>query len=89
LSAEPSSVGDAPSAADTVAGFLAAIAIFAALAGIVWHPLRLIPAALVLSLLASAMSVRMHRLAIAAVAISGISFFTGMTLAVVLRHPVW
>jgi hypothetical protein len=89
VSVESTRVGEAPTAADIVAGFLAALAIFAACAGIVWHPLRLVPAALVLSLVASGMSVRMRRLAVTAVAISGIAFFAGMTIAVVLKHPVW
>jgi hypothetical protein len=34
---------------DTVAGYLAALAIFIALIGVAWHPLRLIPPAVVVS----------------------------------------
>jgi hypothetical protein len=74
---------------ETIAGFLAAIAIFAALTGIAWHPLRLVPFAMVLSLVAAAMGGRHQRLAFAAAMIAAASFFLGMTIAVIAGTPLW
>jgi hypothetical protein len=58
---------------ETVAGFLAAIAIFVSLVGLAWHPLRLI----------------LPSLAIAAVLISGVCLFFGLTIAVAFSKPLW
>ena len=74
---------------ETVAGFLAAIAIFAALIALAWHPLRLVPFAMILSLIAAAMGGRHQRLAFAAAMISAACFFLGMTIAVVAGTPLW
>ena len=73
----------------TVAGFLAAMAIFAALIGLAWHPLRLIGPAIILSLIAAAMAPRGNRLAMAAVFISAACFFTGLLISVVTERPLW
>lgn len=83
--AEPTRSG----AADIVSGYLSAFAIFASLIALAWHPLRLLPFAIVLALVASAMAQRSRRLAFAAVAIAGICFFLGMTIAVVTQRPLW
>jgi hypothetical protein len=75
--------------AQVVSGFLASFAIFAALVGIVWHPLRLIPAALLVTLVAAAMAGTRQRLTFAALLICAASFFVGMTVAVIVQHPLW
>jgi hypothetical protein len=84
---------DAPGAesrpAHTVAGYLAAMAIFAALIGLAWHPLRLIPAAIVLALIASAMAPRRNRLAMAALFTCVGCFFFGLLIAVVTSRSLW
>jgi hypothetical protein len=77
------------SSSETVAGFLGALAIFIALIGVAWHPLRLIPAAIIVSLVAAAMGGRFQRLSFAAVMIVAVSFFLGMLIAVVTSHPLW
>lgn len=78
-------------ASETVAGFLAAFAIFASVIALAWHPLRLIPAAIVLGLVAAAMagSGRYQRLAFAAVMIAAGCFFFGMAIAVLTQRPLW
>ncbi|HET8528296.1 MAG TPA: hypothetical protein VFL60_05245 [Gaiellaceae bacterium] len=73
----------------TVAGFLSAMAIAAALVGLVWHPLRLIPIATLLSLIAAAMSPRGNRLAMTALFICAGCFFFGMLIAVVTSRSLW
>jgi hypothetical protein len=89
MSAERSRLAETPTPADIVAGFMAALAIFADAVALVWHPLRILPLAIVLSLVAAAMSTRMRRLAGAAVALSAVCFFFGMTIAVIFKHKLW
>jgi hypothetical protein len=74
---------------ESVAGFLAAIAIFASVIGIIWHPLRLIPIAVVLSFIASGMGGRYQRLSFLALLIGTASFFLGLTVAIIWKHPLW
>jgi len=76
-------------AAETVGGYLAAIAIFAAAIGAAWHPLRLIPLAVVLALVAAGIGGRSARLATWAVFICAFCFFVGVAAAVITSHPLW
>ena len=75
--------------ADSIAGFLAAMAIFICLIGIAWHPLRLILPGIVIAMIAAGMGGRHQRLAFAAVMIAAASFFFGMMVAVITSHPLW
>ena len=84
-----SAVEPTRAALETVAGFLAALAIFVALIGIAWHPLRLIAPAIVVALVAAAMGGRHQRLAFAAVLIVAACFFLGMMIAVITSQPLW
>lgn len=73
----------------TVAGYLSAIAIFTALVGIAWHPLRLILPALLISLIGAGMGGRDGRLQLAAVLICAVCLFLGLTVAVATSHALW
>ena len=75
--------------AETVAGYLAAIAIFGAVIGAMWHPLRLIPLAVLLALVAVGIGGRNARLASWAVIICAVCFFIGVAAAVITSHPLW
>ena len=75
--------------ADTLAGFLASVSIFASLTGIAWRPLRLIPLAILLALIALAIGGRSERLASWAVYIGSVSFAAGMAAAVITSNPLW
>jgi hypothetical protein len=77
------------SAAETIGGFLAAAAIFVSLTGIAYRPLRLIPLALVLALIAVGVGGRVGRLATWAVAIAAASFAVGLAAAVLTSNPLW
>jgi len=89
-----SAVGDTPETtrsrpSEIVAGYLAAIAIFIALIGIVWHPLRLVGPAIIVAMVAAGMGGRFQRLAFAAAMIVAACFFFGMLFAVLASHPLW
>jgi phosphoglycerol transferase MdoB-like AlkP superfamily enzyme len=76
-------------ASETVSGYLAAIAIFASLVGLAWHPLRLILPATLISLIASGMAGQQRRLQFASVVICALCFFLGLTIAVITDHPLY
>jgi len=77
------------STADTVAGFLATLSIFASALGLIWRPVRLIPFAVVLALIASRMSARNQRIAWYAVVVAVVCWTVGMTIAVVTENPLY
>jgi hypothetical protein len=81
--------GAARRPSETVAGYLSAIAIFVSVAGIAWHPLRLILPATAIALVASAMAGPGRRLQLAAVVICAVCLFLGLTVAVVTSHSLW
>jgi hypothetical protein len=74
---------------ETVAGFLAAIAIFVSLVGLAWHPLRLILPSLAIALVAAGMGAGKGRLQFAAVLVSAVCLFFGLTIAVAFSKPLW
>lgn len=74
---------------EAVAGFLAAAAIFVSLMGIAYRPVRLVPVAILLALVASGIGGRNARLAAFAVALGALSFAVGMALAVLTGHPLY
>lgn len=75
--------------AETVAGFLAAAAIFVSFVGVAYRPLRLIPFAIVLALISAGIGGRSERLAMYAVAIGAGCFTIGLAVAVITSHPLW
>jgi hypothetical protein len=88
MSATPSPV-DEQRPAYTIAGFLSAMAIFAALIGLAWHPLRLIAPAIILSMIGAAMAPKGNRLASVAVFVVAGCFFLGLLITVVTTRPLW
>ena len=76
-------------AAESVAGLMAAGAIFVGFLELAYRPFRLAPAALVVALIAAAMSRQQQRLVTVAIAVIGICFVIGATIAVWLEHPLY
>jgi hypothetical protein len=77
------------SAVDTVAGLLLMISIFASALGLVWKPVRVVPFAVILALVAARMSARHERLATWAIAAAVIGWTVGMSLAVLTENPLY
>jgi hypothetical protein len=73
----------------TVAGFLAAAALFAGVVAIIYYPGRIGPGAMLIALIAAAMGGFQSRLAAFAVAVVTASWFAGMILAVLLERPIF
>ena len=74
---------------DSIAGFLAAFAIFAGALAIVWYPGRLGPAAMLVGLIAAALGGTQRRFAAIALAIATTFWFVGMVIAVITDRPVF
>ncbi len=87
MSSEP--IPRRSSAADTVAGFLAAFSIFIAAIGVFYKPLRLIVPAILMALIATGIGGRNARLARIAVFVCVVCWVLGMTVAVVTKHSLW
>jgi hypothetical protein len=78
-----------PRAGDTVAGFLAALALFGALLSLVWYPGRVGTAAIFLALVAVALADEHRRLAAGALIFAGAAWLVGMVLAILLDRPIF
>ena len=76
-------------AADTIAGLLATVSIFASAVGLIDRPVRFIPFAVLLAFVAARMSERHKVLAGVAVAAAVICWTLGMTIAVVTENPLY
>jgi hypothetical protein len=74
---------------DSIAGYLAAMAIFISLIGLAWHPLRLILPGIIIAMVAAGIGGRHRKLAFAAVMIAAACFFFGMMIAVITSRPLW
>ena len=80
---------EGPRTAETVAGYLSSLAIFVSVVGIAWHPLRLILPSIAIALIAAAMAGPGRKLQFAAVLITTLCFFLGLTIAVATSQPLY
>jgi len=77
------------STADSIAGFLATLSLFGSALGLIWRPVRIVPFAILLALIASRMSERNERIAYAAMIAGVVCWTVGMTIAVVTESPLY
>jgi hypothetical protein len=75
--------------AETVAGILAAAAMFVGFLELAYRPFRLAPAALLVALVAAVMSRQQQRLVGLAVAVILVCFLVGASIAVWLSRPLY
>jgi hypothetical protein len=74
---------------DTVAGYLATFVHFAAPAALVYYPGRVGPGAMLVALVAAAISSRSSVLVWTSVLASTVWWFAGMTIAIALERPIF
>ena len=74
---------------EAIAGLLASLSIFASCIGLAYRPARLIPAAILLALIATALGGRHSRLATIAIVVGGVCFIVGMSIAVLTDNPIY
>jgi hypothetical protein len=75
--------------AEAVAGLLASLSIFASLLGLAYRPVRVIPFAIAIALVATAMGGRHARLATIAIGVGALCFAVGMAVAVITQNPLY
>jgi hypothetical protein len=75
--------------ADPLSGLFAAMALFFSLLALAYHPLPVCVVAFALGLVAVLMSPRHERLAGIALAVAGVCFVAGMTIAIITEKPIW
>jgi hypothetical protein len=75
--------------ADPLSGLFAAMALFFSLLALAYHPLPVSVVAFALGLVAVLMSPRHERLAGIALAVAGVCFVAGMTIAIITEKPIW
>jgi hypothetical protein len=75
--------------AEAVAGFLAAASLFIGVLELLYRPFRLAPIAVILVLVATAMSRDQQRLIALAAAAVGVGFVAGAALQVITHHPLF
>jgi hypothetical protein len=84
-----SSLRDRRPPSEAVAGLLASLAVFVGALELVYRPFRLAPAALILAIIATAMSREQPKVIPVAYAMIGICFITGATLQILTHHPLY
>jgi hypothetical protein len=89
LSAHAAEPQSARPRVDALAVVVASVAIVVALIGLDFRPALLTPIAVVLALVSAGMSARWRTLSAAAVAIAGLAWLAGMTIAVLTKHPLY
>jgi hypothetical protein len=81
---------DGPRPAHTVALYLGAFSMFAGLASLVYYPSRIGPGAMLVALVGAAMAdPAQKRFCGLAGAVTGLGWFFGMVIAVVLDRPIF
>jgi hypothetical protein len=79
--------GDRP--AETVAGFLAALALAAGGLSLAYRPVRLGIFAIIAALVAAGIGGRHGRLAAIAAVVATVCWVVGMTIAILTRNPIY
>jgi hypothetical protein len=78
-----------PRTGDTIAGFLAALAMLGALLSLVWYPARVGTASIFLALVAAALADEHRRLAAWALVFASAAWLLGMVIAIATDRPIF
>jgi len=87
VSSTPASSEQRPS--ETAADFLAVISLVASAIALAYQPVKLIPFAVILALIATGMAPRSSRLPLIAVCFAAVCFVAAMTIAVLTKNPLY
>ena len=79
----------ARSSSEMAAGFLATLSILASGLALVYRPVRLLPLAIILALIAAGMAPRTSKLPLIAILVAAVAFVVGATIAVLSENPLY
>jgi hypothetical protein len=74
---------------ELAAGFLASLSIVGSALALAYKPMRVLPFAILLALIATGMAPRDSRLPLIAVVVGGVCFVAGFTIAVLTKNPLY
>jgi hypothetical protein len=77
------------SSAELTAGFLAVLSMVGSALGLVYEPIKVLPFAFLIALIATAMAPRDSKLPLIAIGFGALSFMLGLTIAVTTNHPLY
>jgi hypothetical protein len=77
------------SPAEVTSGFLSVLSIVGSALGIAYQPVKLLPFAFLIALIATVMAPRDSKLPLAAVVFGAVAFVVGLTVAVTTNHPLY
>jgi hypothetical protein len=89
MSYQPAEPAERPNARESVAGFLAAVSIFASCFALAYRPIRILPFAFILAFIATGIGGRHSGLARFAVFFATGCFVAAMVIAVATGHPLY
>ena len=79
----------ARSSSELAAGFLATLSILASGLALAYRPVRLIPLAVILALIAAGMAPRNSKLPLIAILVAAVAFVVASTIAVLSDNPLY
>ena len=85
----PSTPAAGSSPAEVISGFLSVLSIVGSALGIVYQPVKLLPFAFLIALIATAMAPRDSKLPLVAIFFGAIAFVVGITVAVTTNHRLY
>jgi hypothetical protein len=85
----PATPASGSSASELTADFLSVLSIVGSALGLVYQPVKVLPFAFLIALIATAMARRDSKLPLAAIAFGAICFVGGLTIAVTTNHPLY
>lgn len=74
---------------EQTAGFLSVISIVGSLLGLAYQPIKVMPFAFLLALIATGMAPRDNKLPLVAIVIGSFCFVGGLTIAVLTNHKLY
>ena len=77
------------SASDVTAGFLSVLSIVGSAIGVAYEPVKILPFAFLVGLVAVGMARRDNKLPLVAIAFGSVAFLVGLTIAVTTNHSLY
>ena len=85
----PSTSASGSSPAELTAGFLSVLSIVGSALGAVYQPVKVLPFAFLIALIATAMAPRDSKLPLVAIFVGAAAFVVGLTIAVTTNHALY
>jgi hypothetical protein len=85
----PATPASGSNASEQTAGFLAVLSIVGSALGLVYQPVKVLPFAFLIALIATGMAPRDSKLPLVAIAFGAICFVGGLTIAVTTNHALY